>query len=45
MIPRMPLWLYLRAVEHLARVAVVLLRPCPFDVPVIPGPDSTRPPS
>jgi hypothetical protein len=31
----MPLWLYLRAIEYLSAVALVLSRPCPYDVPVI----------
>jgi hypothetical protein len=33
----MPLWLYLRSVDHLVAVALVLSRPCPYDVPVIRG--------
>ena len=37
MIPRIPLRLYLLAVEHLSAAALVLVRPCPYEVPVIPG--------
>jgi len=37
LLPPVPLWLYLRAVQHLAMVATILQAPCPYPVPVVKG--------